>query len=61
MNGVATYLGNDFRNAYAPGSALNGSGQAVGLLQFDGYYASDITAYAKSCGPDEHPVAAGLD
>lgn len=40
-----TYMGNDFRAAYVPGSALTGSGQTVGLLEFDGYSASDITYY----------------
>ena len=56
VNGVATYLGDDFRNAYAPGSALDGSGQAVGLLQFDGYYASDITAYESLAGRTNIPL-----
>jgi hypothetical protein len=40
-----TYIGPDFRNAYVPGTTLDGTGQMVGLLQFDGYYASDITNY----------------
>jgi len=40
------YLGNDFRAAYVPGTALDGSGQMVGLLQFDGFYSNDIVAYA---------------
>jgi hypothetical protein len=44
------YMGNDFRAAYAPGVALNGSGQSVGLVQFDGYYASDIADYEASNG-----------
>lgn len=44
------YLGNDFRNAYASGTTLTGAGQAVGLLQFDGYYPSDIAAYARAAG-----------
>ncbi|MGA3007876.1 MAG: protease pro-enzyme activation domain-containing protein, partial [Opitutaceae bacterium] len=39
------YMGSDFRTAYVPGVALTGSGQTVGLLQFDGYTASDITYY----------------
>ena len=39
------YMGDDFRHAYAPGVALTGSGQTVGLVQFDGYLASDIIAY----------------
>jgi autotransporter-associated beta strand protein len=39
------YAGKDFRAAYAPGVTNTGAGQAVGLLEFQGYYASDITAY----------------
>jgi uncharacterized repeat protein (TIGR01451 family) len=39
------YLGNDFRAAYVPGTALNGGGQTVGLLELDGYYAGDIASY----------------
>jgi len=45
-----SYFGDDFRAAYVPGTTLNGAGQTVGLLQFDGYYASDITAYATAAG-----------
>ncbi len=45
-----SYLGSDFRNAYAPGVALDGSGQSVGLLEFDGYYSSDITNYERLAG-----------
>ncbi len=44
------YLGNDFRAAYVPGVSLNGAGQTVGLLQFDGYYSSDIAAYESLAG-----------
>jgi hypothetical protein len=40
-----TYLGGDFRAAYAPGVSLNGAGQAVGLVEFDGYNVGDITNY----------------
>ena len=39
------YIGNDFRAAYVPGSPLTGTGQSVALLEYDGYYASDITHY----------------
>jgi subtilase family serine protease len=42
-----TYMGKDFRAAYVPDSTLNGSGQTVGLLEFDGYTAGDITYYEK--------------
>ncbi len=45
-----SYLGNDFRKAYVPGTALTGAGQNVGLLQFDGFYAADITNYANTIG-----------
>lgn len=43
-----TYAGPDFRAAYVPGTSLDGSGQSVALLEFDGYYASDITRYESS-------------
>ena len=55
------YMGADFRNAYVPGSALNGSGQMVGLLQFySGFYQSDITAYETLNGLPSVPVQAVL-
>jgi len=44
------YMGNDFRAAYVPGVTLTGTGQAVGLLEFDGYYTNDITAYEQQAG-----------
>lgn len=44
------YLGNDFRNAYVPGTALTGAGQKVGLLETSEYYAVDITNYEKLIG-----------
>ncbi len=40
-----TYMGSDFRAAYVPGVSLTGTGQIVGLLEFDGYYTNDITSY----------------
>jgi subtilase family serine protease len=40
-----TYLGVDFRGAYAPGVALNGAGQSVALVEFDSYFSNDIVAY----------------
>jgi subtilase family serine protease len=40
----AAYLGSDMRAAYYGGTTLTGSGQAVGLLEFDGYNMSDVTA-----------------
>jgi len=43
-------MGKDFRAAYAPGVTLGGSGQKVALVEFDGYYLSDIAQYAKLAG-----------
>jgi hypothetical protein len=45
-----TFRGGDFRAAYVPGTTLTGTGQTVGLLQFDGYTASDITYYETQAG-----------
>ncbi|MGD1019943.1 MAG: PKD domain-containing protein [Verrucomicrobiia bacterium] len=44
------YIGSDFRAAYVPGVSLTGTGQTVGLLEFDGYYANDITSYETQAG-----------
>ena len=49
-------MGNDFRAAYVPDTALTGAGQAVGLLQFDGYNASDITYYESQAGLPNVPL-----
>ena len=53
-----TYLGNDFRAAYVPGTTLDGSGQTIGLLEFDGFYANDIVAYENLAGLPNVPVQA---
>jgi len=50
------FRGNDFRAAYLPGVTLTGAGQAVALVQFDGYNASDITTYEQACGLPNVPL-----
>ena len=50
------YIGNDFRNAYVPGSSLNGSGQSVALVEFDGYLTSDIALYESLAGRTNIPL-----
>jgi hypothetical protein len=50
------YMGNDFRAAYAPGVSLTGTGQSVGLVEFDGYYASDITSYENQSSLSNVPL-----
>jgi hypothetical protein len=44
------FIGQDFRAAYANSVTLNGSGQVVGLLEFDGFYPGDVTANAAQAG-----------
>jgi uncharacterized repeat protein (TIGR01451 family) len=53
---AGNYIGNDFRNAYVPGTSLNGSGQTIALVQFDGYYSSDIVAYENLAGRTNIPL-----
>ncbi len=47
---LGNYMGNDFRQAYAPGTPLTGTGQNVGLLEFDGFDPTDVTNYANTIG-----------
>ena len=49
-------MGYDYRAAYLPGVTLDGSGQVVGLLQFDGYFPSDISAYELQAGLPKVPL-----
>ena len=51
-----SFMGKDFRAAYAPGVTLDGSGQQVGLLEFDGYLSSAITAYEQQAGLPHVPL-----
>jgi hypothetical protein len=44
------FIGKDFRAAYAPGVTLTGAAQTIGLIEFDGYYAADLTANFKQAG-----------
>jgi uncharacterized repeat protein (TIGR01451 family) len=50
------YIGNDFRNAYVPGTSLNGLNQTVALVEFDGYLASDIQEYESLAGRTNIPL-----
>lgn len=49
-DGKGHLFGNDFRNAYVPGTILTGAGQSVGLFEFDGYFTNDILNYASKAG-----------
>ncbi len=50
------FIGKDFRAAYAPGTTLNGSGQAVGLFELDAYYPGDIADYENLAGLPAVPL-----
>ncbi|MGA2176425.1 MAG: protease pro-enzyme activation domain-containing protein [Verrucomicrobiota bacterium] len=50
------FMGGDFRAAYAPGIALDGSGQSVALVEFDTYYTNDILAYETLAGLPPVPI-----
>ncbi len=51
-----SYGGGDFRAAYLPGVTLTGNGQSVALLEYDGYYPSDIAAYERQFGLPNVPL-----
>ncbi|MGO8678144.1 MAG: protease pro-enzyme activation domain-containing protein [Limisphaerales bacterium] len=51
-----SYMGYDFRAAYVPGVSLTGAGQVVGLLEFDGFHASDIASYESQAGLPTVPL-----
>jgi subtilase family serine protease len=44
------FLGSDMRAAYAPGTTLTGTGQAIGLFEFGPYNMSDVQAYFSFVG-----------
>ena len=50
------FLGKDFRAAYAPGVALDGAGQVIGLFELDDFYPSDITTYEDMAGLPHVPI-----
>lgn len=50
------FIGSDYRAAYAAGITNTGTGQSVGLLEFDNYYASDITAYESAANISNPPT-----
>ena len=45
-----TFMGKDFRAAYVPGVALDGTGQNIALFELDGYFTADILSYEAQAG-----------
>src|ERR1017187_1592962 len=54
--GGPLFMGYDFRHAFAADTSLDGTGQVVGLQEFDGYTPADITAYEATAGLPNVPV-----
>jgi subtilase family serine protease len=50
----ASFLGSDMRAAYYEGTALNGSGQSLGLLEYYGTDLTDLTTYYSNVGQTNH-------
>jgi uncharacterized repeat protein (TIGR03803 family) len=51
-----SYMGKDFRKAYAPGVTLTGAGQMLGLIEFNSFYTNDITKYETMVGLPNVPI-----
>jgi len=49
------FIGSDYRKAYAPGTALTGAGQTVGVFEYDNYYTNDILHYESKAGLTNPP------
>ena len=45
-----SYLGSDMRAAYYGGTTLDGTGQAIGLIEFGGYDMTDVTLTFANAG-----------
>jgi subtilase family serine protease len=54
-------FGNDFRNAYVPGTTLTGAGQSVGLFELSDtiFYTNDIFNYANQAGDGRTNIQVG--
>jgi hypothetical protein len=51
-----TYIGYDFRAAYAPGVSQDGTAQSLGLFELSGYDPDDITQYEGEAGLPNVPL-----
>jgi len=46
----------DFRHAYAPGVSLNGAGQTIGLVEFDGYDSGTMQGFQSTYNASSVPL-----
>ncbi|MGA8233539.1 MAG: S53 family serine peptidase [Candidatus Acidiferrales bacterium] len=56
----ASFLGSDMRAAYYEGSALTGSGQNIGLLEYYGFDIADVNTYYKNAGQTRSAAVTGI-
>jgi len=56
----ASFLGSDMRAAYYEGTALTGSGQNIGLLEYEGYDIADLNTYYKNVGQTRTANVTGI-
>ncbi len=56
----SSYCGSDMRAAYYEGTALTGSGQNIGLLEYHGYDLSDLNTYYTNAGQTRTATVTGI-
>jgi subtilase family serine protease len=56
----ASFLGSDMRAAYYGGTALTGSGQNIGLFEYEGYDIADLNTYYSNVGQTRTATVTGI-
>ncbi len=57
---AASFLGSDMRAAYYGGTALTGSGQNIGLMEYYGYDIADLNTYYTNAGETMTATVTGI-
>jgi subtilase family serine protease len=55
-----SFLGSDMRAAYYQGTALTGSGQNIGLFEYEGYDIADLNTYYSNVGQTRTAAVTGI-
>ena len=50
------FMGSDFRHAFVPDTGLEGSGQSVGVMEWNSFTPADIATYKSTAGLPDVPV-----
>jgi kumamolisin len=56
----ASFLGSDMRAAYYQGTALTGTGQNIGLFEYEGYDIADLNTYYTNVGQTRTATVTGI-